>query len=145
MISSLFYYPNSLIHTLYSISIFILLFFTSFSFSFFYRQISHAFSFISFIQFLHSLSFPVSSHFIPFSFILFYRICLSCPLETMFEARFPQGSILKLIVEAMKDLVVDANFECSDTEITVQVQLCYLLMTIGYGFFPCFLNHIGFT
>lgn len=39
----------------------------------------------------------------------------------MFEARLPQGSILKLIVEAMKDLVTDANFECSDNEISVQV------------------------
>lgn len=41
----------------------------------------------------------------------------------MFEARLPQGSILKLIVEAMKDLVTDANFECSDNEISVQVVL----------------------
>ena len=34
----------------------------------------------------------------------------------MFEARLAQGSILKLIIDAMKDLVSDANFECSDNE-----------------------------
>lgn len=39
----------------------------------------------------------------------------------MFEARLAQGNILKLIIDAMKDLVSDANFECSDNEIAVQV------------------------
>ena len=39
----------------------------------------------------------------------------------MFEARLTQGSVLKLIIDAMKDLVMDANFECSNNEISVQV------------------------
>ena len=39
----------------------------------------------------------------------------------MFEARLTQGNALKLIIDAMKDLVQDANFECSDSEISVQV------------------------
>ena len=43
--------------------------------------------------------------------------------ERMFEARLTQGSVLKLIVDAMKDLVSDANFECTGSEISVQV-LC---------------------
>ena len=42
-------------------------------------------------------------------------------LERMFEARLTQGSVLKLIIDAMKDLVMDANFECSNNEISVQV------------------------
>ena len=39
----------------------------------------------------------------------------------MFEARLTQGSVLKLIVYAMKDLVSDANFACTGAEISVQV------------------------
>ena len=42
-------------------------------------------------------------------------------IGNMFEARLAQGNILKLIIDAMKDLVSDANFECSDNEIAVQV------------------------
>ena len=41
--------------------------------------------------------------------------------RTMFEARLTQGNLLKLIIDAMKDLVQDANFECSDSAISVQV------------------------
>ena len=44
-------------------------------------------------------------------------------IERMFEARLAKGNILKLIIDAMKDLVSDANFECSDNEIAVQVVL----------------------
>lgn len=35
-----------------------------------------------------------------------------------------QGSLLKKIVEAMKDLVTDANLECSSTGISMQVRSC---------------------
>jgi len=38
----------------------------------------------------------------------------------MFEARLVQGSILKKIIEALKDLVGDANFDCSSTGIALQ-------------------------
>ena len=41
--------------------------------------------------------------------------------RAMFEARLIQGHLLKLIIDAMKDLVQDANFECSDSAISVQV------------------------
>ena len=34
---------------------------------------------------------------------------------TMFEARIVQGSLLKKILEAVKDLVGDCNFECSSS------------------------------
>lgn len=33
--------------------------------------------------------------------------------STMFEARLVQGNLLKKVVDAIKDLVTDANFDCS--------------------------------
>ena len=41
----------------------------------------------------------------------------------MFEARLLQGSQLKKIIEAIRELVVDANLDCSDEGITMQVEL----------------------
>lgn len=38
----------------------------------------------------------------------------------MFEARLMQGSILKKLMESIKDLVTDANFDCSSTGIQLQ-------------------------
>jgi len=38
----------------------------------------------------------------------------------MFEARLIQGSILKKIMEAIKELVTDANFDCSSAGISLQ-------------------------
>lgn len=38
------------------------------------------------------------------------------------EARLTQGVIFKKIVEAVKDLVTDANLDCSETGITMQVR-----------------------
>lgn len=38
----------------------------------------------------------------------------------MFEARLVQGRILKLLIEAIKDLVTDANLDCSEEEISLQ-------------------------
>lgn len=38
----------------------------------------------------------------------------------MFEARIQQGAVLKKIVDAIKDLVTDANFDCSSTGISLQ-------------------------
>jgi len=38
----------------------------------------------------------------------------------MFECRLRQGSILKKIAEAIKDLVTEANFDCSSTGISLQ-------------------------
>ncbi|KAJ1930195.1 hypothetical protein IWQ60_000376 [Tieghemiomyces parasiticus] len=52
----------------------------------------------------------------------------------MLEARLAQGSLLKKIIEAIKDLVQDANFDCSDSGISLQamdsahVALCALLL-----------------
>jgi len=38
----------------------------------------------------------------------------------MFEARLLQGSILKKIIESIKDLVSEANFDCASTGISLQ-------------------------
>jgi proliferating cell nuclear antigen len=40
----------------------------------------------------------------------------------MFEARLLQGSLLKKLVESMKDLVNDANLDCTPTGVTMQVR-----------------------
>lgn len=38
----------------------------------------------------------------------------------MFEARLDNGQIFKQIIDSIKDLVNDANFDCTDDEISVQ-------------------------
>lgn len=38
----------------------------------------------------------------------------------MFEARLLQGSLLKKVIEAIKELVTDANFDCTDSEFGLQ-------------------------
>lgn len=38
----------------------------------------------------------------------------------MFEARLVQGNLLKKVVDAIKDLVTDANFDCSGTGFNLQ-------------------------
>jgi hypothetical protein len=38
-----------------------------------------------------------------------------------------QGALLKKIVEAIKDLVTDANLECSSTGLTMQVRPYFLM------------------
>lgn len=39
----------------------------------------------------------------------------------MFEAKILQGSVLKKIIEAIRELVTDANLDCNDRGITMQV------------------------
>lgn len=39
----------------------------------------------------------------------------------MFEARLAQSQLLKKILDAVKDLVQNANLDCSDDGITLQV------------------------
>lgn len=38
----------------------------------------------------------------------------------MFEARLPQGNVLKKVLEAIKDLVPNANWDCGSNGLTVQ-------------------------
>ncbi len=64
----------------------------------------------------------------------------------MFEARLVQGSTLKKIVEAIRELVENANLDCAPTGITMQVLIhCYqvyhnnlLFFRVGHGLQPCF-------
>lgn len=39
----------------------------------------------------------------------------------MFEARLLQGAVLKKVLEAIKDLLTEATFDCSDNGIQLQV------------------------
>lgn len=45
----------------------------------------------------------------------------------MFEARLPQGKIVKLIVEAMKDLVSEGNIDCTKSGIAMQVSVSQMI------------------
>ena len=38
----------------------------------------------------------------------------------MFEARLVEGRIFKQLIDAMKDLVQDANIDCNEDEISIQ-------------------------
>jgi proliferating cell nuclear antigen len=62
----------------------------------------------------------------------------------MFEARMTQGGMLKKITEAMKDLVTEANFDCSATGISLQAMdsshvslVALLLRAEGFDHFRC--------
>ena len=69
----------------------------------------------------------------------------------MFEARILQGALLKKIIEAIRDLVTDANLDCTERGINMQVKnnIMYHFSPLyidlnyqynkGYGLFPCFL------
>lgn len=62
----------------------------------------------------------------------------------MFEARLTQGSLLKKLIEAIKDLVTDGNFEASETGISLQAMdtshvclVALLLRADGFDHFRC--------
>lgn len=62
----------------------------------------------------------------------------------MFEARITQGSLFKKVVEAIKDLVSDANFDLSSTGIALQAMdsshvclVSLLLRNDGFEHFRC--------
>lgn len=40
----------------------------------------------------------------------------------MFEARLVQGNLLKKLLESVKDLVSEANFECTSSSFAMQVR-----------------------
>jgi len=62
----------------------------------------------------------------------------------MFEARLSHGSLLKSVVDALKDLVTEGTLDCSKTGITMQamdsshVSLCVLILkATGFELFRC--------
>ncbi|PKU74198.1 proliferating cell nuclear antigen-like [Dendrobium catenatum] len=64
--------------------------------------------------------------------------------STMLELRLVQGSLLKKVLEAMKDLVTDANFDCSATGFSLQAMdsshvalVALLLRSEGFEHYRC--------
>lgn len=48
----------------------------------------------------------------------------------MFEAKILQGSVLKKIIEAIRELVTDANLDCNERGITMQVMKISYFMNV---------------
>ena len=46
--------------------------------------------------------------------------------KEMFEARLVQGSLFKKIIEAIRELVTDANHECNESGISMQVSFYFM-------------------
>ena len=64
--------------------------------------------------------------------------------DTMFEARLLQGELLKKIIDSIKDLVTDANFDCSATGFGLQAMdsshvslVALLLRADGFEHYRC--------
>ena len=62
----------------------------------------------------------------------------------MFEARLVQGSLLKKVLESIKDLVTDANFDCSGNGFALQAMdsshvslVALLLRADGFEHYRC--------
>ena len=62
----------------------------------------------------------------------------------MFEARFTQGDLLKRVIDSMKDLVGDANFDCSAAGVSLQAMdathvsvVEVLLRADGFAHYRC--------
>jgi len=62
----------------------------------------------------------------------------------MLELRLVQGSLLKKVLEAIKDLVTDANFDCASTGFSLQAMdsshvalVALLLRSEGFEHFRC--------
>jgi proliferating cell nuclear antigen len=62
----------------------------------------------------------------------------------MFEARLTQGSLLKKVVDAIKDLVTDANFDCNEGGISLQAMdsshVCLVSLNLqadGFDHYRC--------
>lgn len=62
----------------------------------------------------------------------------------MFEAKLAQASLLKKVLEAMKDLVTETNFDCSSSGIALQAMdsshvslISLLLRSDGFDKFQC--------
>jgi proliferating cell nuclear antigen len=62
----------------------------------------------------------------------------------MFEARLLQGKLFKQLVEALRDLVQDANIDCSDDELSIQAMdashvslVAVSLRSSGFDHFRC--------
>jgi proliferating cell nuclear antigen len=62
----------------------------------------------------------------------------------MLEAKLPQGDLLKKLIEAIKDIVNDANWDCNDSGISLQAMdnshvalVALLLRADGFDPYRC--------
>ena len=93
----------------------------SFAALFFFKPLRVEFFFFLSVDDPHltlSLSFALSS--LSFFFFSLPSKPSSSPPPTMFEARLEQGALLKKLLDAVKELVTDANFDCSATGFGLQ-------------------------
>ena len=60
----------------------------------------------------------------------------------MFEARIVQGAILKKIIEAIRELVTDANLDCNEEQ-GISMQVCLLFPTLSRYKLAKFACHIS--
>lgn len=68
----------------------------------------------------------------------------------MFQARLPQGNLLKKLIDSIKDLVTEANFDVSEAGIQLQAMdtshvclLALLLRSDGFEEFRCGVSACG--
>jgi hypothetical protein len=58
----------------------------------------------------------------------------------MFEAKFANASLLKKVIEAIKDLVNDAPFDCNENAMCLQVCVLFgykFIDILGNGWLSC--------
>lgn len=67
----------------------------------------------------------------------------------MFQARLPQGNLLKKLIDSIKDLVTEANFDVSEAGLQLQAMdtshvclLALLLRSDGFEEFRCVQLHL---
>jgi len=65
-------------------------------------------------------------------------------VKNMFEARLVQGSVLKKVLDSIKDLVTDANFDCAGTGFSLQAMdsshvslVAMMLRSDGFEHYRC--------
>jgi proliferating cell nuclear antigen len=65
----------------------------------------------------------------------------------MFQARLPQGNLLKKLIDAIKDLITEANFDVSEAGVQLQAMdtshvclIALLLRSDGFEEFRCVLE-----
>ncbi|MFS7934477.1 putative proliferating cell nuclear antigen, PCNA [Helianthus anomalus] len=86
-------------------------------------------------------SLPASGDFQTLTLVLFH---LTSFAGIMLELRLVQGSLLKKVMESLKDLVTDANFDCSATGFSLQAMdsshvalVSLLLRSEGFEHYRC--------
>ena len=81
--------------------------------------------------------------------VVLMRAPRALPLISPTQARMTEGGMLKKITEAMKDLVTEANFDCSTTGISLQAMVtpCCPILSLAHlkPLGPPYLAHISWA